>query len=40
MDYKTNPEAYYMLYKKLSPEAKNSEEGKQIGQDLQQLIKE
>ena len=40
MDYKANPEPYYLLYKKLSPEAQNSKEGKQLGRELQQLVKD
>ena len=39
VDYKTDPEPYYMLFKKLSPEAQNSEEGKKLGQELKQLVK-
>lgn len=40
IDYKANPEPYYMLYKKLSPETQNSKEGKQLGRELQQLSKD
>ncbi|MEO8885614.1 MAG: hypothetical protein ABI367_06085 [Mucilaginibacter sp.] len=40
MDYKTSPGAYYMLYNKLSTKAKNSDEGKQVGEQLQQLVKQ
>ena len=40
MDYQTDPYPYYILYKKLSPEAQNSDEGKKIGKELQQLVKQ
>lgn len=40
MNYQTDPQAYYILYKNLSPEIQNTEEGKQIGEELQQLVKQ
>ena len=39
MDYTTNPSAYYMIYQKLSPAAKNSEEGKVVGEKLKEALK-
>lgn len=39
MNYKSYPYAYYNLYKKLSPEVQNSEEGKKIGEELKLLSK-
>ena len=40
MDYQTDPYPYYILYKKLSPEAQNTEEGKKVGEELEQLVKD
>lgn len=40
MDYKTDAYPYYILYNKLSSKAKNTDEGKQIGRQLQQLVKQ
>ncbi len=40
MDYKIDPYPYYVLYNELSANAKNSDEGKQIGQQLQHLVKQ
>ena len=40
MDYQNDPQPYYILYKKLSPEVQSSEEGGKIGEELQQLIKQ
>ena len=39
LDFAKDPEPYYLLYKKLSPQAQNSEEGKQLGQQLHKLVK-
>ena len=39
MDYQTDPYPYYMLYKKLSPEVQNNDEGKKVGAELEQLVK-
>jgi hypothetical protein len=39
MNYKSYPYAYYNLYKKLSPEVQDSEEGKKIGEELKVLAK-
>ena len=39
LDFAKDPEPYYLLYKKLSPQAQNSEEGKQLGQRLHKLVK-
>lgn len=38
LDYQADPQTYYLLFNKLSPQAKNSQEGKHIGGILQQLI--
>ncbi len=40
MDYQNDPYPYYVLYNKLTPSVKNSDEGKQVGRMLQQLIKQ
>jgi len=37
MDYQADPEPFYLLFKKLSPEVQNSKEGKELGMELQQL---
>ena len=39
LDFAKDPEPYYLLYKKLSPQVQNSEEGKQLGQQLHKLVK-
>ncbi|GAA4330035.1 hypothetical protein GCM10023149_35070 [Mucilaginibacter gynuensis] len=39
LDYQTNPKYYYDIFNKLEPEVKNSEEGKQLGEKLGQLVK-
>jgi hypothetical protein len=39
LDYASDPAAYNELYNKLSPAAKNTEEGKRVGEKLSKLIK-
>jgi hypothetical protein len=39
MDYESKPDAYYALFNTFSPEAKASQQGKQIGTRLGELIK-
>lgn len=39
LDYASDPAAYNELYNKLSPAAKNSDEGKRIGEKLSKLMK-
>jgi len=39
MDYQNNPVEYYKIYQKLSPDAKNSDDGKELGAKLQELAK-
>jgi len=38
MDYKNNPQEYYLVYQKLSPPAKNSSEGKRLGAALRSML--
>jgi hypothetical protein len=38
MSYQKDPQAYYMLYKKLSHEVKNTKEGKIVGEELERLL--
>lgn len=37
--YKTNPLSYYLIFQKLAPAVKNSDDGKLLGTELQQLVK-
>jgi hypothetical protein len=39
LDYENDPKSYYDIYKTLSPTAKNSDEGKEVGDKLSHLIK-
>ena len=39
MDYQNNPVEYYKIYQKLSPDAKNSDDGKELGAKLKELSK-
>jgi len=39
MDYQNNPVEYYKIYQKLSPDAKNSDDGKELGAKLEVLSK-
>jgi hypothetical protein len=39
LNYEDDPASYYTIYKTLSPAAKNSDEGKEIGDKLSHLIK-
>jgi hypothetical protein len=40
LDYSSDPYAYYTLFNKLSPKAKATDEGKQVGEQLKQLVKQ
>ncbi len=39
LDYAANPQAYYKIFEKLSTAAKNSDEGKRVGNKLSKLMK-
>ena len=39
LNYEDDPAGYYAIYKTLSPEARNSDEGKEIGDKLSHLVK-
>jgi hypothetical protein len=39
LNYEDDPASYYAIYKTLTPEARNSEDGKEIGDKLSHLVK-
>jgi hypothetical protein len=39
LNYEGDPVSYYTIFKTLSPEARNSDEGKEVGKRLSQLVK-
>jgi len=39
LSYEDDPQAYYNIYKRFSPAAKNTDEGKELGEKLSRLVK-